>query len=867
MSLPILKSSLTNPDGSPSPLLLNKERGKRALAKAKARKHLLDFTQYTSPDYNTNWHHKIICDYLERWAFGDLKRLMIFMPPGSGKPLSIDTPVLMYNGIYKKLGDIQINDVVINGNGEPDVVKEIYDQGELECLEISTYHGRKCITAYDHTFLTSDGWKNASELELGDYLAISTNQKIQPAATNTLDEFIIAGYFIGDGSTNSNNQGSNSSNFTNADQIIIKDFTKHIEKLGFKWYKSPHGKYRYDVIGGIKQWLRNKGLVGTSYTKRIPEWIYKGTNEQIAAFIGSYFSCDGYIGLKNSDRNNCTIMLYSVSRDLLRSIQSLMLRLGISTTLRQKNSKYKGKPYISWSLNISDATNSYLFKKYIRLIGSKKNKLSNWNVKANRFVDNRYDADRIVSIIPVGKHKCRCIEIENDHTFTANDIVVHNSELVSRRLPAWIFGKNPNVGIMATSYAASLVEDMNIDVQRIMDSDAYREVFPEVSLSSRNGRNSLVGSTASRNRGNFEIVGHKGYYKCAGVGGSITGKRFFYGIIDDPLRGRQDAESITIRNTTYNWYVNDFYTRRLNQDARILITLTRWHADDLAGRLLSLAASNPKAEQWTVLKFPMIAEDPLELEDPRQIGECLWSWRYGSLEDIEATKISAGTYTWSSLYQQRPSPPGGTIFNRGWWGDPIAVPPNRNQFYPAEPLSLQNHMDIVVLSADCTFKETDGTDYVVIQIWGRKGGDFYLLDQKRDRMDIITTMQNIRTLSAKWPRVTAKLIEDKANGPAVITMLKRELPGLIPIEPQGGKVVRAQAITPYIESGNVWLPQPKNAPWLHDLLEELAAFPTSRHDDQVDALTQAIFYLNNRSNFVLPKLPKKAIRLGGGWEG
>jgi len=441
------------------------------------------------------------------------------------------------------------------------------------------------------------------------------------------------------------------------------------------------------------------------------------------------------------------------------------------------------------------------------------------------------------------------------------------SELVSRRLPAWIFGRNPDAGIMATSYAATLASDMNIDVQRIIDSEPYQEVFPETKLSGRNSRNSLVGSSAARNRDAFEIVGHRGYYKCAGVGGSITGKRFYYGIIDDPMRGRQDAESKTIRDTTYNWYVNDFYTRRLNTDARILITMTRWHEDDLAGRLLSLAKSNPKAEQWTVIKFPMIAEDPLEPEDPRQVGESLWPWRYGNAEELEAVRLSAGTYTWSSLYQQRPAPAGGSIFNRGWWGDVSALPPNRNQFYPSRPEELSPHMEQIVMSADCTFKNTDGTDYVVLQVWGKKGGDFYLLDQVRDRMDIIGTMQSIRTLTTKWPAATAKLIEDKANGPAVITMLRREIPGLVPVEPQGGKVVRAQAITPYIESGNVWLPRPQWANWLHDFLEELASFPSGAHDDQVDAMTQALFYLGTRnSNTILPKIFKKIIRVGGDWK-
>ncbi len=443
------------------------------------------------------------------------------------------------------------------------------------------------------------------------------------------------------------------------------------------------------------------------------------------------------------------------------------------------------------------------------------------------------------------------------------------SELVSRRLPAWIFGHRPDVGIMATSYAASLASDMNRDVQRIMDSDLYREIFPDVALNGKSVRNVTTQGSYQRNTETFEIVNHKGYYKSAGVGGSITGKRFFYGIIDDPMRGRHDAESETVRNTTYNWYVNDFYTRRLNLDARILITLTRWHSDDLVGRLLSLAESNPNAEQWTILKFPMIAEDPLEKDDPRKVGESLWPWRFGNAQDLEPTKISAGSYTWSSLYQQRPAPAGGLIFNRGWWGVPGNIDPSgRNQFYTQPPLELVNLMDVIIQSWDCTFKNHQDTDYVVGQVWGRRGANFYLLDQIRARMDVIGTMQAIKTLSSKWTTSAGKLIEDKANGPAIITMLKQSVPGLIPVEPQGGKIVRAQAITPFIESGNVWLPDPKNAPWIFDFIEETASFPTGKHDDQIDSMSQGIFYLSSRNNInYFPKVPKNLIRVRGGWTG
>jgi predicted phage terminase large subunit-like protein len=410
------------------------------------------------------------------------------------------------------------------------------------------------------------------------------------------------------------------------------------------------------------------------------------------------------------------------------------------------------------------------------------------------------------------------------------------SELVSRALPAWIFGRNPDAMIMAASYGASLASDMNRDVQRIMESDAYAEIFSESAFGERK-KSLSVGGAIQRNSEVFEIAGHKGYYKCAGVGGSITGKRFFHGIIDDPLKGRADAESITIREKLWGWYRNDFYTRRLNQDAKILITLTRWHADDLAGRLLEQAQKEAKITPWRVVKFPMIAEDDIEPEDPRSPGDPLWPWRFGDIKEHEALKIESGPYTWSSLYQQRPSPPGGMIFSRGKLME---------NAYEQDPKELVKSLDMVIQSWDCSFKDSDGTDYVVGQILGRKGPNRYLLDQVRARMDFPTTVQTVRSLSAKWPEAKGKYVEDKANGSAVIATLKREIPGFVPVEPQGGKVVRALAVSPYIESGNVWLPMARYAPWIHDFVEELANFPNAKYDDQVDAFTQGLFVLDNQ---------------------
>ncbi|MEQ4489684.1 MAG: phage terminase large subunit [Dehalococcoides mccartyi] len=403
------------------------------------------------------------------------------------------------------------------------------------------------------------------------------------------------------------------------------------------------------------------------------------------------------------------------------------------------------------------------------------------------------------------------------------------SELVSRRLPAFILGQFPDDSIIATSYGADLASMMNRDVQRIIDGDQYPVLFPDTKLFGENVRTVSQGAYL-RNSDIFEVVGHKGYYKSAGIGGSITGIGCIWGIIDDPIKNRAEAESITYRNSIWDWYTSTFQTR-LRKDARILLTMTRWHEDDLAGRLLKLASSDPAAEQWTVVCFPAIADGQLMDCDPRKAGEPLWPERY-SLETLLKTKATAGGYGWESLYQQRPSSPSGNILSRSWW-----------KYYRQPP----SKFDSVIQSWDCSFKDSAGTDYVVGQVWGRAGADKYLLDQVRARMDFPASIASILALSAKWPKASAKLIEDKANGPAIISTLKHRIAGLIPIEPAGGKIVRAQAASPDIEAGNVYLPE--NTSWVSDFVEECANFPNGAHDDQVDAMSQAINYLNNCNTY------------------
>ncbi len=390
------------------------------------------------------------------------------------------------------------------------------------------------------------------------------------------------------------------------------------------------------------------------------------------------------------------------------------------------------------------------------------------------------------------------------------------SETTTVKFPAYYLGKHPDRRVIIASHTGNLAARFSMRARN--DLATYGpEVFgvgvnPDVSAMYRwdvKDPNAKPGQPP-------------GGTIAAGVGGPITGQGAHLATIDDPVKDAEAANSKVQRDAVWDWYRFVLRTR-LFPEAAVILVLTRWHEDDLAGRLLKQAQEDPEADQWTVLRLPAIAEDE---DDPlgREIDQALWPEQYDE-KALAAVKATVGSYVWAALYQQRPSPAEGNIFKREWW-----------EFYREIPSGL----DEIIQSWDCAFKGQADSDYVVGQVWGRKGADKYLLDQVRGRMSFTATLTAIRTLSAKWPNSWAKLIEDKANGTAVIDTLKQEISGLIAVEPEGGKVVRAQAVSPDIEAGNVYLPDSSIAPWIHDFIEECTAFPNGANDDQVDAMTQTL---------------------------
>ncbi len=377
------------------------------------------------------------------------------------------------------------------------------------------------------------------------------------------------------------------------------------------------------------------------------------------------------------------------------------------------------------------------------------------------------------------------------------------SMTVSETFPSWFLGRDPNRRVIEVSYGDSLARRFGRENKKKID-EFGQEIF------------GIQTDRANASNNDFGISGYRGGMISKGIGAGITGVGADLLVVDDPIKNRKEALSKTYRDMIWNEWQNTLLTR-LHPGGRVIVILTRWTEDDLVGRLLEEEPGG-----WEVISLPAEAEEHDLLG--RAPGEPLWPERFDKTW-LENTKKSVGSVTWASLYQQSPAPLGGQIIQRDWF-----------RYYRELPGDVMELM----ISVDCAFKDLETSDYVVAQVWGKAGANRYLIDQIRDRMGIRATMDAIRQLAAKYPAAHTKLVEDKANGSAVVEMLKNEISGIIPVSPKESKESRVFSVAPAVEAGNVYLPDPSIAPWVKDFVDEVATFPSSRNDDQVDAFTQAL---------------------------
>jgi len=377
---------------------------------------------------------------------------------------------------------------------------------------------------------------------------------------------------------------------------------------------------------------------------------------------------------------------------------------------------------------------------------------------------------------------------------------------ITESLPSWYLGRNPRKRVIEVSYNEdSATRFLKANKRKVKDygSTVFGLKLGGVDRSDR-----------------FELASG-GSILSRGVMAGITGNPADLLIIDDPIKNRQEADSETTRNAVWaEW--RDSMKSRLSAGAKVILIMTPWHEDDIRARILNTE------QNVTLIRLPCEAEenDPMGRApgDPLcpEIGkDAAW------LQQFKAAYMNdpeGGQRSWQALYQCNPVIEGGNMVLRSWW-----------QYYDVKEIRT---FGTEAISVDATFKDKDDSDFVAIQVWGKLNGNYYLRYRVKEHLNFPSTVAKIQQCRTLFPNATRVYIEDKANGSAIIQVLQKTMIGVIPVNPKGGKVARVNAISPAIETGHVFLP--KDAPWLEEYLKEWSEFPNGKHDDEVDATSQAI---------------------------
>ena len=402
--------------------------------------------------------------------------------------------------------------------------------------------------------------------------------------------------------------------------------------------------------------------------------------------------------------------------------------------------------------------------------------------------------------IAQGKLKRLIINMPPRHT---------KSEFASFLLPSWFLGLYPGKKVIQCSNTSELAVGFGRKVRNLVDSQPYGEIFPNVNL-----------RADSKAAGRWATSGN-GEYFAIGVGGTVTGKGADLLIIDDP-HSEQEAKlaqsNPEVFDNVYEWYTSG-PRQRLQPGGAIVIVMTRWSKKDLTGRVLK-SMIDKDGEHWEVINFPAILPS----------GRPLWP-EFWSLEELEALKLELPAAKWNAQYQQEPTSEEGAIIKREWWKVWKQDKPPRCEF--------------VIQSWDTAFTKSERADYSACTTWGvfymnenENDAHVILLDAFKRRMEFPELKEKAFNHYKEW-EPDAFIVEAKASGAPLIYELRAMGIPVSEFTPSRGndKMVRINSVADLFASGKVWAPETR---WADELIEEMAAFPNSDHDDLVDSTTQAL---------------------------
>lgn len=796
------------------------------IVKAAARHRLINFARYMQPDLALEPFHVVYYTLLDKFAHGEIKKMIVQMPPQHGKALPVDTPVLTTKG-WKKHGDLQPGDYVFGDDGKPKKVIANFGKYEWHTQKVIFADGNELVAAKEHVwkiYADRDNHQGRKEeyTETQNLLKgrhrrspfIKADAVIEmPNAILPIDPYIL-GMWLGDG--------------LSAQGVIVsgKEDKEHYKSIG-EVRKVRPGYYRC-LVKGLSRELRVNGLLNN---KHIPIGYLLADKEQRYELLRGLMDTDGTVDIKG----RCEFC--QMEGRLATDVYVLLRSLGFKPTLHKYDAILNGE-------NVGR-------KVRIMFTPNRDQKIFKLERKQNRILtkkqQDRSDKNKffIKDVATNNNEIVNCIQVEGGMYLAGLDLIpTHNSEGSSRKLPAFMLGLDPDKKICIGSYAATIARDFNRDVQRIIDTPRYRELFPETYL---NGSNVVtMANTYLRNSDVIEMVGRKGSLRVVGRGGSLTSKTVDVSILDDVYKDYAEGNSPIVRNAAWKWYTTVVRTR-LHNDSQELIVFTRWHDDDLIGRIEKSGETvidikswddvkNIPAGAWVRINFEGLKTgEPTEI-DPREPGAALWDRRH-SRAKLEGQR-ALDPVQFQCLYQGNPGNAEGKLYR-----NPFRTYVDKSEW--GTYVRSGNYTDVADEGDDFTFSACYDVYKSGNEAWNEQKKRFepilYALIT-----DMVFTQENTEVTAVTVPEMINRCgtqkawIESNNGGAGFEKLIRKKIKAISEPFYQGAN--KESRIITNSASVNAQIIMPlgweERFPKIHEHVTGfLRDFPANEHDDPEDGLT------------------------------
>lgn len=799
------------------------------LVKAASRNRLINFARYMQPDLALEPFHVVYYTLLDKFAHGEIKKMIVQMPPQHGKEISDNQIVATTKGI-KKHGDLIVGDYVFGRDGTPVKVLWVSEKTRSEYV-VSFSDGAKIECHGNHEWTVYNRFRQKEETIETKHMASSTiyngdgkrgsrykyhvdsNVCVMFDSRNVdLDPYVL-GAWLGDGDSSCG---------------IIHIGNNDVEIIGNSTYKFKESKgttTRKFYSPELNLLLKNNGLIKN---KHIPDMYKYNSVEVRKNVIAGLIDTDGYVYHRNG-----RITISNTNKRIIDDAAFILRSLGQSVVVCEF------KPRVSSS--------GIVGKKIVYQLCF--NPTMTFPTKVKRKKITKLSINKKRAIVSIERKEGlgygNCIQVDGGIYLVGDTFIpTHNSEGSSRKLPAFMLGLNPDTKICIGSYAATIARDFNRDVQRIIDTPSYRELFPETYL---NGSNVVtMANTYLRNSDVIEMVGHKGLLRVVGRGGSLTSKTVDVSILDDVYKDYAEGNSPIVRNAAWKWYTTVVRTR-LHNDSQELIVFTRWHDDDLIGRIEKSGETvieikswddvkNIPAGAWVRINFEGLKTgEPTEI-DPREPGAALWDRRH-SRAKLEGQR-ALDPVQFQCLYQGNPGNAEGKLYR-----NPFRTYVDKSEW--GTYVRSGNYTDVADEGDDFTFSACYDVYKSGNEAWNEQKKRFepilYALIT-----DMVFTQENTEITAVTVPEMINRCgtqkawIESNNGGSGFEKVIRKKLKAVTEPFYQGANkesriitnsaMVNAQIIMP--------IGWEQRFPKIYEHLTGfLRDFPANAHDDPEDGLT------------------------------